>query len=96
MPGRTNAPSCNSIDYTHTQAHVRNTAKAGSGKWQAALVPLMAGRTTVVVAHRLSTVRHCDTIAVLESGRILEQGRHADLMLNADGPYSQLVRHTQR
>ena len=56
----------------------------------------MAGRTTVVVAHRLSTVRHCDTIAVLESGRILEQGRHADLMLNGDGPYSQLVRHTQR
>ncbi|KAK9846492.1 hypothetical protein WJX81_005240 [Elliptochloris bilobata] len=63
---------------------------------QAALVPLMAGRTTVVVAHRLSTVRHCDTIAVLEAGRILESGPHAALMANPGGPYAQLVRHTQR
>ena len=59
-------------------------------------MPLMAGRTTVVVAHRLTTVRHCDSIAVLESGRILEKGSHAALMANPDGPYAQLVRHTQR
>ena len=54
----------------------------------------MAGRTTLVVAHRLSTVRQCDTIAVLEAGRILESGSHAALLEKA-GPYAQLVRVAQ-
>lgn len=66
------------------------------GAAQAALVPLMAGRTTLVVAHRLSTVRHCDTIAVLKAGRILEAGTHAALMEDPAGPYTQLVRVAQR
>ena len=43
----------------------------------------------------MSTVRHCDTIAVLEAGRILESGSHAALLANPGGPYAQLVRHTQ-
>ncbi|MBD3220799.1 ATP-binding cassette domain-containing protein [bacterium] len=47
---------------------------------QRALVELMAGRTTLIVAHRLSLVRDLDRIVVLESGRIVESGPHAELM----------------
>jgi subfamily B ATP-binding cassette protein MsbA len=47
---------------------------------QRALQNLMAGRTTIVIAHRLSTVRHADRIVVLQDGRVAEIGRHEDLM----------------
>jgi len=56
---------------------------------QAALVPLFAGRTSLVVAHRLSTVLAGDTILVLDRGRIVERGRHGDL-LAGDGLYTRL------
>ena len=56
---------------------------------QAALDHLMAGRTTLTIAHRLSTVRDADQIVVLADGRIVERGRHADL-LAAGGRYAQL------
>lgn len=56
---------------------------------QAALVPLMEGRTSLVIAHRLSTILSADVIFVVEAGRIVESGRHADLLAR-DGAYAQL------
>jgi ATP-binding cassette, subfamily B, bacterial MsbA len=56
---------------------------------QKALGNLMKNRTTIVVAHRLSTIMHADKIVVLENGKIQEIGRHADL-LKGDGLYRKL------
>jgi len=58
---------------------------------QAALETLMQGRTTLVIAHRLSTVEHADRIVVLAQGRIAEIGNHAEL-LAAGGVYASLYR----
>ncbi len=58
---------------------------------QDALARLMQGRTTLVVAHRLSTIMNADRILVFEAGRIVESGVHADL-LSADGLYARLFR----
>ena len=58
---------------------------------QEALAELRRGRTTIVVAHRLSTVRDADLVVVLAEGRSVEQGTHADL-LAAEGLYAGLVR----
>ena len=58
---------------------------------QASLERLMKGRTTFVVAHRLSTIERADRIVVMEGGRIVEQGNHAHL-LAAGGLYSHLHR----
>ena len=58
---------------------------------QASLERLMKGRTTFVVAHRLSTIERADRIVVMDGGRIVEQGSHAQL-LAAGGLYSHLHR----
>ncbi|XP_073366992.1 ABC transporter B family member 4 isoform X2 [Aegilops tauschii subsp. strangulata] len=58
---------------------------------QEALDRVMVGRTTVVVAHRLSTVRGADIISVVKNGMIVEKGRHEELMRIKDGTYASLV-----
>jgi ABC transporter fused permease/ATP-binding protein len=59
---------------------------------QAALARIMAGRTTIIVAHRLSTVRDADRIVVIDGARVVEQGGHDELM-ERRGTYRRLVEH---
>ena len=59
---------------------------------QEAIDRLMADRTTIVVAHRLSTVRTADTICVVQRGRIAERGSHDELLAIEAGVYRALVR----
>jgi ABC-type multidrug transport system fused ATPase/permease subunit len=58
---------------------------------QAALEKLMAGRTCIVVAHRLSTIRGAHSIAVMRAGKLLEQGSHEELSALPGGAYAQLM-----
>jgi ABC-type multidrug transport system fused ATPase/permease subunit len=69
-------------------AHLDSTSEAAV---QAALGEALSGRTAVVIAHRLSTVRAADLILVIEDGRIVERGTHLDL-LAAGGRYEELYR----
>jgi ABC-type multidrug transport system fused ATPase/permease subunit len=57
---------------------------------QEALQHLMSGRTSIVIAHRLSTITSADRIVVLERGRKVQEGRHAELM-QSEGLYRSLV-----
>jgi ABC transporter fused permease/ATP-binding protein len=58
---------------------------------QEALNHLMKGRTTLIIAHRLSTVQNADLICVLEKGKIVESGSHHELLQNKNGLYRKLV-----
>ncbi len=59
------------------------------GRLHQALETFLAGRTTLIIAHRLSAVRQADRVLVLEHGRVAEEGRHEDL-IDAAGPYANL------
>ena len=61
------------------------------GLVQDALNKLMKNRTTLVIAHRLSTVQNSNMICVLENGEIKERGQHRDLLKNENGLYRKLV-----
>ena len=67
-------------------AHLDSTSEA---EVQAALADALVGRTSIIIAHRLSTVREADLILVIEAGRVIERGTHADL-LAAGGRYTEL------
>jgi len=58
---------------------------------QKALVTLLRGRTSFVVAHRLSTIRHADLVLVLDQGRVIERGTHTTLLADG-GHYAALYR----
>ena len=60
---------------------------------QRTLRKLMDGRTTIVIAHRLSSVRYADHILVMNQGQIVQRGRHEDL-ISVDGYYQQMF-HSQ-
>ena len=57
---------------------------------QKALATLLVGRTAFIIAHRLSTVRQCDRICVIENGAVTESGTHAELMASQGGMYRRL------
>jgi len=59
---------------------------------QDALDRLMEGRTTIIIAHRFSTIARADRIVVMAGGRICQQGNHAELVRQEDGPYLRLMR----
>ena len=69
-------------------AHLDSESEAAV---QQALAKALRGRTSLVIAHRLSTVRDADQILVIDAGRIAERGTHADL-LASDGLYADLYR----
>jgi len=52
----------------------------------------MKGRTTIIIAHRLATIRNVDQIYVIKDGEIAESGSHEDLMTDRNGVYSNLVK----
>jgi ATP-binding cassette subfamily B protein len=59
-----------------------------------ALDRLLRGRTSIIIAHRLATVRRADEILVLEHGRITQRGRFAELLAQ-DGPFRRLAQHLE-
>ena len=59
---------------------------------QANMRLIAKGRTVVIIAHRLTVVRHADVIYVIERGRVVEQGTHKELVERA-GPYARLYNH---
>ena len=58
---------------------------------QEALERLMQGRTVLIIAHRLSTIQNADAVAVLDQRRVVECGRHSELLMNRHGLFRKLM-----
>lgn len=58
---------------------------------QEALDRLMAGRTVLIIAHRLSTIKNANVVAVLDQGKIIECGKHEELLSRPNGTYRKLM-----
>lgn len=61
-----------------------------------ALIRLLENRTALIIAHRLSTIEHADRVVVLDNGRIIEQGRHEELLQSPDGLYRRYAKQQFR
>src|ERR1700736_2787628 len=83
------APSCPAASATAA------LASESEKQVQEAIEHLCRNRTTIVIAHRLHTIMHADTILVVEAGEIVERGRHDDL-LRRNGRYASFFRLQQR
>jgi ATP-binding cassette subfamily C protein len=68
---------------------------ATEGRLHTALQRFLQGRTTIIVAHRLSAVRQADRVLVFEDGRIVEEGHH-DELIEGKGLYASLYRHQEQ
>ena len=82
------------IDYPNrmfyvTEKLVAESARSGNAWLQQALANLMRGRTTVVIAHRLTTIHRADKIVVLNRGQVVDTGSHGELM-SRGGIYREL------
>lgn len=86
---RAASPQAAQLASPHTKGGSRGVSGNGSPK------PTYVSRTTFVIAHRLSTITHADMIVVLDRGRIVETGTHAELIA-ADGLYRDMVERQQR
>ena len=77
------------IVFDEATSHLDSESEAAV---QSAFWNLAQGKTTIVIAHRLSTLRHCDQILVLQDGSIVEQGTHTDLSKESSGLYQHLLK----
>ena len=73
----------------YDKAEVNQFVKVAEAKLQETFEKLSCGRTTIIIAHRLSTVRNADRIAVVSGGEIVEEGSHTEL-LEKGGEYASL------
>lgn len=81
---------CKNPDYVILDEATSSVDPASEREIQQALLKILQNKTVIVIAHRLSTIKECDDIIVLESGKIVENGRHEELV-QARGRYFELV-----